>query len=168
MNIFHFSANTRKRSKNSQFDKLGDNEEWVDFGSCSTIKWILLARSSILLLGYTYIIYIFFSQIIFEVKVNVNFIFIFILIIKPFWSTTTKCENEKLCCYCFVNTRRTGIGLLTGLFLVLQFLCAVPAHNTLSEKLNTSYFTKTTWRLKIVGKIHNCALKLDSLTFLWA
>ena len=75
MNIFHFSANTRKRSKNSQFDKLGDNEEWVDFGSCSTIKWILLARSSILLLGYTYIIYIFFSQIIFEVKVNVNFYF---------------------------------------------------------------------------------------------
>ena len=45
--------NTRKRNKNSLLDKHDDNRD-------STIKWILQARSSILLLGYTqYNLYLF-------------------------------------------------------------------------------------------------------------
>ena len=52
--------NTRKANENAQFEKHVDNKKSVDFESCATISWMLQARSSILLLGYTHIIYIFF------------------------------------------------------------------------------------------------------------
>ena len=141
--------NTTKNSKNSQFNKLDDNKEWVDFKSCSTNKWVLQTRSSIHLLGYTQIIYVFFflKNIWSKNRHRLLFSHLICLDYKTFLRYYNEVWRWKIMLISFCPYPKMELGVLKGLTLAFPLLSSVPAHNILSEKLNILYFNKTTWLL---------------------